>query len=152
MTSRTSSKASLKEDTNHVLEELWDDEEEEPLYKIFTRECLGAKSIQKFLRNSKAELRDLSCRDHDDAVLYLQNCEVGDVCIMVKYQSHLRAKNLLHKDIGSFRFNSMNRKDCISFVNHLDAMASVISTGDIATTPPTSSGLADNFKVTYSPA
>ena len=49
MATRTSRKAALKEDIKHVLEELWDAEEEEPLYKIFTIECLGAKIIQKVL-------------------------------------------------------------------------------------------------------
>ena len=57
MTTRTSRKASLKEDIKHALEELWEgEEEEEPLCKILTRECLGAKIIQKMLRCSKVEL------------------------------------------------------------------------------------------------
>ena len=72
MKTRTSRKVALKEDIKHVLEELWDDEEKEPLCKIFTRECMEEKSIQKFLRHSKTELQDLSCRDYDDAVIYLR--------------------------------------------------------------------------------
>ena len=41
MNSRKKRKEALKEDIKHVLEELWDLEEEEPLCKIFTREFLG---------------------------------------------------------------------------------------------------------------
>ena len=37
MTTRASKKAALKEDIKHVLEELWDAEEEELFYKIFSR-------------------------------------------------------------------------------------------------------------------
>ena len=74
---RTSRKAALKEDTKNVLEELWGLEEEEPLYKIFTREFLRAKSIQEMLKYSKEELKDLSYRDDDDTILYLQKHDVG---------------------------------------------------------------------------
>ena len=54
MTTRTSRKESLKEDIKNVLEELWDSEEEEIFYKIFTRECVNAKEMQKILRFSKS--------------------------------------------------------------------------------------------------
>ena len=43
MTTRTSSKEALKEDIKNVLEELWGAEEEEPLYKYFTRELMEKK-------------------------------------------------------------------------------------------------------------
>ena len=50
MITSASRKADLKEDIKHVLEELWDSkEEEESLYKIFTREFLKAKITQKML-------------------------------------------------------------------------------------------------------
>ena len=49
MTTSKSRKAALKEDIKHVLEESWDSEEEEPFYKIFTRECLNAKGMQKII-------------------------------------------------------------------------------------------------------
>ena len=62
---------------------MWDLEEEEPLYKIFTRECLGTGSIQDVLQNSKAELKELSRRDDDDSVLYLQKHYMGKVHMMV---------------------------------------------------------------------
>ena len=44
----------------------------------------------------------------------------------------------------------MTRKDCISFVNHPDAIALISSAGDMTTTPPANTGLSDKFKVTYS--
>ena len=97
------------------------------------------------LRCSKAELKYLSCRNEDDAVLYLRKLEVGDDHMMVHYQCHLRANDLLTEDIDTFRFNSINRKDHIYFVDYPDAMALVISTGNITTTPPANTGLADNL-------
>ena len=150
MTTRTTSKAALKDGIKHVLEELWDLKEEEPLYKMFTRECLGAKNIQEMLQYFKAYLEDLSCRDKDDTVLYFQKHHAGKVCMMVHYQSHLSENGLLPEDIGTFTFDSITRKDYVSFVNHLDAIALVSSTGDITTTPPENIRLLDNFKVTYS--
>ena len=77
MTTRTSRKSALKEDIKHVIEELWDLEEEEALYKIFTKEFLGAKSTQDVMRHSKVDLKDLSDRNEDDDVLYLHKCDVG---------------------------------------------------------------------------
>ena len=52
-------KIALKEDIKYILKELWDLEEEEPLCKIFTRECLEAKIIKDVLQCSKAEIKDL---------------------------------------------------------------------------------------------
>ena len=72
MATRKSREIALKEDIKHIIEELWDLEEEKPLYKIFTRGCLGANKIQDVLQCSKEELKDLSYRDNDDSVLYLQ--------------------------------------------------------------------------------
>ena len=72
MTTRTSRKASLKEHIKHVFGELWDAEEEDPFYKIFSREFMNTKGTQKILRHSKAQLQELSCRDDIDAVHYLQ--------------------------------------------------------------------------------
>ena len=63
---------SLKEDIKHIFEELWDLAEENTLYKMFTRECLEANNIQDALQHSKAELKELSCRNDNNAVLYLQ--------------------------------------------------------------------------------
>ena len=54
MSTRKSRKAALKEDMKYVLEELWDAEEEEPFYEIFSRECVNAKGTQKSLLHSKA--------------------------------------------------------------------------------------------------
>ena len=151
MTTRTSSKEALKENSKHVLEELWDAEEEEQLYKIFKRECLGAKIIQKMLCCSKEGLQDLSCREDEDFVLCLQKHKVGHIRIMVRYQSHLRAKDILPGGMETFRFNYIFRKDCNSFVNHPDDITLFSSTCDMTTTPPSNFGLVDSFKVAYSP-
>ena len=64
-------------------EELWDVEEEKPFCKIFTRECLNAKGIQKIMQCTKTHLQDLSCNNDDYAVHYLQNHEVDNVCMLV---------------------------------------------------------------------
>ena len=110
MTTKTSRRSALKEDIEHVLEELWNAEEKDTLYKIFKREFVGSRRIQKILRLSNAHLKDLSCRDDDVSVLCLQRHEVGDARIMVHYQSYLRAKELLPEDMDTFRFKSMARK------------------------------------------
>ena len=89
MTSRTSKKAALKECIKYVLEDLWDAEEEEPFCKIFKREFVNGKEMQKILQHSKAHLRDLSCRENDDAFHYLQKHELGDVHKLVRYQFYL---------------------------------------------------------------
>ena len=68
--------------------------------------------------------------------------------MIVHYQSYFRAKDLLPEYIETFRFNSITRKDYVSFVNHPDAIALVSSTGDMTTTPPAKTGLVHNFKVT----
>ena len=59
MATKTSRKAAFKEEIKHVLEELWDSEEEEPFYKIFTRVFMNAKGTQKIIRDSKTQLKDL---------------------------------------------------------------------------------------------
>ena len=46
--SREKRKAALKDDAKNLLEEMWNFEEEETYYKIFTRE--STKGMQKFLR------------------------------------------------------------------------------------------------------
>ena len=142
---------SSKEDIKHVLEELWDSEEEEPLYKIFARECLGAKHIQKVLQHSKKELKDIPRRDDDDAILCLRKHEVGDVLMMVHYKYHFRANDLLLEEKDKSRFNSIIRKDCISFVGHPVAMALVRSTGNMTATPLANTALTYNFKVACAP-
>ena len=111
MTTITSRKAALKEDINHVLEELWDAEEEEPFHKIFSRLYMNEKGTHKILRCSNAQLEEISCRDDDDAVHYLQKNEAGDFHVLVHYQSHLIATELFAEDAEKFRFNSITRKD-----------------------------------------
>ena len=57
MKTGTSRKVSLKEDTKHVLEELWEAEEEESFYKIFTRECVNKKGCRKLCDTLKHGFR-----------------------------------------------------------------------------------------------
>ena len=67
--------------------------------------------------------------------------------MLAYYQSHLIAIEIFPGDIDTFRFNSITRKDCVSFVNHQDSIAFIASIGDMTTTPPINNGLACNFKV-----
>ena len=60
MATKISRKEALKEDIRNVLQELCDTKEEEPFYKIFSRECMNAKGAHKILILSKAQLQDLS--------------------------------------------------------------------------------------------
>ena len=54
------------------------------------------------------------------------------------------------KDADAFMFNSISRKDPISFVNYPDTIALINSTGCMTTTPPDNTALEENFKFTYS--
>ena len=121
MATRESRKIALKEDVKHTLEELWRIEEEEPLYKIFTIESLKTRDVQKVLQFFKADLNELSHRN-DDAVIFLEKHEVGDVRMMFHYRRSLIAKNLFPEDMGTCRFTSITRKDYIYFSTHPDAM------------------------------
>ena len=112
---------------------------------------MNAKGMHKILRHSKAKLQELSYRDDDYAVHYLQHFEVGGACMLVHYQSHLIATELFPEDADAFRFNSMTRKYCISLVNQPDSIALISSSGDINTTPHVNTRLVDNFKVACSP-
>ena len=71
MTDRERAQIALKEDIKHILDKLWKTEEDEPLCKIFTRECLKTKDIQKVLQLSKEVLNSLSYREDVDTVLFL---------------------------------------------------------------------------------
>ena len=70
--------------------------------------------------------------------------------MLVNYQSHRIATEIFPEDADAFSFNSTTRKDCISFVNHPDAIVLMSSTCNITTTPTANTGLADNFKVACS--
>ena len=68
--------------------------------------------------------------------------------MIVHYQSYFRTKDLLPEYIETFRFNSITRKDYVSFVKHLDVLVLKSATCDMTTKPHVNSELADNFKVT----
>ena len=72
--------------------------------------------------------------------------------MLVHYQSHLIATELFAEYSDAFKFNSISIKNHVSFVNHLDDIELIISTGYITVTSPANTGLVDNFKVAYSPA
>ena len=83
MTTREEKKTALKEGIKNSLEELWDAEEEELFYKIFTRECQHGKGTQKFMRYSKVEIQDLSCGDDDRTLHFLRKHKAGYACMLV---------------------------------------------------------------------
>ena len=126
MTNKEKSKEALKEDIKHLLEEIWDTEEGEMFYNIFTRE--SAKETHKVLRCSKEEVQQLSCREDDGSVCYLKKHQSGDVRILVHYQSHLIAKKVFPEYIETPRFNSISRKEWRSFANHPDDIALISQT------------------------
>ena len=147
---REQRKGALKEDTKHLLEELWNTDEEETSHKIFMRET--SKGTHKVLRYSKEMLNEIFCREEGGSAHHLKKHEVGDICVLVHYQSHLITKELFPEDVGSFRFNSISRKNMGAFANHPGAIALVSSAGGITANPHPNTGLAGNFKVTYSRA
>ena len=108
--------------------------------------------MHEVLRYSKEEIQEIPCREEDGSIYYMQKHEAEDVHMLVHYQCHFIAKEIFPEDIHTFMLNTISRKYWRSFVNHPDAIASIISTGDITAKPPTNTGLADNFKVTFSPA
>ena len=77
MTTRSAKKSAFKDDIKHCLQVLWDIEIEQPLFKTFTRDFLGASSIHSTLGFSKQDVNALSCKDDDGTILYLQTYEVG---------------------------------------------------------------------------
>ena len=70
--------------------------------------------------------------------------------MMIHCQYYLRAKELLPENIDNLMFNSMARKDCISFVNYPDAFALTRTTCYTKSTSPANTGLAENFEVACS--
>ena len=106
---RSRRKAVLKEDVRHLLEELWDIEEDDMFYKFFTR--YTNRGMQQFINCSKDELQDLSYREDDGSIHHLQLHEVGDARMLFHCLSHLKARDLLPEDKESFRFNFISRRD-----------------------------------------
>ena len=126
MTTKEKRKVALKEEVKHLLGELWEAEEEDFFYKLFTRE--HEKGKHKFLLYSKEELQELFCIEDDGTIHYLQRHETGDVRMLLHYKSHIVANELLPEDTYTFKFNSISRKDWTSFVNHPDDVALISST------------------------
>ena len=81
----------LKEDIKHVLEELWDIGDEEPFYKIFSKQCIGTKSVIDIIRSDKETLKELSHEDDEGIVHYLEHYEMSKMGMLVHYRSHLIA-------------------------------------------------------------
>ena len=142
MITKESRKTALKEDIEHIIEELWRIRERELLCKIVTGEFLKTKDIQKVVLFSKTCLHDISCRDKDD----IEKHETGDVRVMFHCQRSLIAKNLFPKDMDTYKFTSITRKDYVSFSSHPDAMALLITTCDVTSVPPPKSVLDEKFK------
>ena len=72
--------------------------------------------------------------------------------MLVQYQHHLIAMELLPADADTFKFNSITRKDHIYFVNHPDAIALSSATCKTTTDTTSNTGIEDNFKLACSPA
>ena len=100
-------KSATQEDENHLLEEIWDADPEEPLCKIIKKET--AKGIHKLLVCSREALAGLSCREDEGSISTFVMHKVGDICMTVEYQSSLIAKDLFPEDTNSFRLNSIKR-------------------------------------------
>ena len=79
---RSQRQKSLKEDVKHLLEELWEAEKEDALYKIFTKE--SKRGMQKFLRYSREDLKDLSYVEEDGTELKLKKHEIGEFRMQVQ--------------------------------------------------------------------
>ena len=71
--------------------------------------------------------------------------------MLVRYQCHLISAELFPEDAYSLSFNTMTSKDNVSFVNHLDGIALISSTGDTTAAPSDSTTLVHTFKVAHSP-
>lgn len=104
--------------------------------------------MQKLLRYSKEDLKDLSIAEADGKVVKLDKWEIGDIRMLAHYQQHLSANGLLPDNITTFCFNSITLKDWKSFVDHPDFIALISSTGDITAQPLLNTGLDSNFKAT----
>ena len=78
---REKRKVVLKEDVKYPLEELWEAEEWEKCYKIFTRKT--SKETHEVMRYSKEELHEISYAEEDGSMHYLKKHKVGDVRMLV---------------------------------------------------------------------
>ena len=60
--------------------------------------------MQKFLRYSKEDLKDLSCVEDNGTVLGLEKYEMGDTRMLAHYQQCLTANGLFPEDATTFLF------------------------------------------------
>ena len=88
---REKRKVVLKEDATHVLKEMWDTEEGETFYNIFTIE---KKRMREALLWSDEDLHKLSWREDGGSACQLKKHEVDDACMLVYFQSYAIAKEL----------------------------------------------------------
>ena len=139
---RSRKQKALKEDVKHLLEELWEAEKEDALWKTFTKK--SKRRIQKFLRHFKEDLKDLFCVEDDGTVLRLKKHEIGNIRMLVHYQQHLAANGLFPEDITTFRINSITANDWKYFVDHPDSITLISLTGGITVQTPHNSRLDSN--------
>ena len=117
-TSREQRNQAIKEDINHILEEIWYSLPDEPFCKIFSREA--KKGMRKVFQISRLELLDLTWRE-DDGTLYRSRAyEVGEIRMLNHYKVHLNTKGKFPYDPNTFRYNSTNREDWDYFILHLE--------------------------------
>ena len=80
-----------KEDAVHILDNLWDADEEDALYKIFLKQA-SKQGMLEFLLHSKEELQELSYVELDESELQLQKHEIGKIRMLFFYYNYLHEK------------------------------------------------------------
>ena len=127
--SRSEQKIMWKKDAEHILENLWETEEEDALHEISMK--LATRGILKFLRYSGEELLDLSHVDIDGSELKLQKHEVGDTRMLYHHWTHLKEKGMLPEDKESIRFTSISRRDWADFAYDAVSMRLLIEESNV---------------------
>ena len=78
MTSIKDQKIKWKEDAEHILDNLWDAEEEDALCKMFLEQASKGGTLS-FLSHPKEELQELSYVELNGSKLQLQNFEISKI-------------------------------------------------------------------------
>ena len=97
------------EDTECILENFWETEEEDALHKMFLKQI--GRGMLFFLRHSKEQLKELSYVESDGSIVKLQTYEINKVRMLHHYWNHLQEKGMVPDDQEFFRFNSITRLD-----------------------------------------